>query len=192
MSILMIQILLIAAMPLEIYILVKGIKILRKAFHGKIILELPLSEFTSNFKLEKSGMYSIWWQAGFLTSVPVHLFKPKINNKNSIEAVSLNTSLLSPRTNNFDIACLEVYTFRTKKGDYSIEMVEGSSVNYFQTEVANYFTSNKKFDFSKIKIQIRESQSQFMTLLGIPICLIGGGGLLLSFVLSLLADQIFI
>ena len=191
MSILMIRILLIAAIPLEIYILVKGIKILRKAFHGKIILEFPLAEFTSNFRLEKSGMYSIWWQAGFLTSIPVHLFKPKIINKNSIEVVSLNTSLLSPRTNNFDIARLEVYTFRTKKGDYSIEMVEGSSVNYFQTEVANYFSSNKKFDFSKIKIQIRESQSQFMTLLGIPICLIGGGGLLLSFVLSLLADQIF-
>mgnify|MGYP003604412388 CR=1 FL=1 len=192
MSILMIRILLIAAMPLEIYILIKGIKILRKAIHGKIVLELPLSEYTSNFNIKKSGMFSIWWQAGFLTSIPVHLFKPKIINKNTLENITLDASILSPQTNNFDIARLEVYTFSAKKGDYSIEMVEGSSVNYFQTEVASYFSSNKKFDFNKIKIQIRESQSQFMTLLGIPISLIGGGGLLLSFVLSLLADQVFI
>ena len=191
MSILMIRILLIAAMPLEVYILIKGIKILRKAIHGKIILELPLSELSSNFTLNKSGIYSIWWQASFLTNIPIHLFKPIIKNYDTLQTVPLITSFLSPRTNNFDIARLEAYTFKTKKGNYSIDMVEGSSVNYFQTEVANYFSSNKKFDFNKIKIQIRESQSQFKTLLGIPICLIGGGGLIVSFVFSLLADQLF-
>ena len=78
MSVLLIRILLICAIPLEIYILVKGIKLLRKAFHGKIILELSLDKLSKNFMLTKSGIYSIWWKGQFLQSIPIHVFKPKI------------------------------------------------------------------------------------------------------------------
>lgn len=191
MSVLLIRILLICAIPLEIYILVKGIKLLRKAFHGKIILELSLDKLSENFMLTKSGIYSIWWKGQFLQSIPIHAFKPKIINQTTKEIIPLIPSLLAPRSNDFYEARLEVYTFRAKQGNYILEIVEGTSVNVFQTEIARYFSVNKNFDYIKIRIQIRESQSQLLTLLGIPVCIIGGGGLIVSFVFSLLADQIF-
>lgn len=47
-------------MPIGVYILIKGIKLIRGSFNGKLISETPYSQKIANFSVEEKGIYAVW------------------------------------------------------------------------------------------------------------------------------------
>lgn len=187
MSILTVRILLFCLIPIGIFILFHGIKFLRKSIYGRIILEFPYSSKTERFKIEKPGIYSIWQKGEMFKITPVNEFKPYIYCESTAEKINLRYSLLSPRVNDFSTGRMELFTFKAKEGLYRIELKVGSSIFGLQRML-----SIKSGDTSKYFLQIRESQSQIFAFLGIPMCLIGGFGILGGLIVGILADKIFL
>lgn len=190
MSILLTRILLFCLMPLGAFILYHGIKILRKSFNGKVMLEMPYLQKNGEFTILKSGIYSIWQKGEMFKKTPIDQFSTHIYEKATQQEINLSYSLMSPRSNDFSTGRMEIYTFYASPGVYELRLQDGSSAS-----ILGGFTSKlvplQSVDLSKYFIQIRESQSQLFTLLGIPIVLVGAFGIIGGFVLGLLADQVF-
>lgn len=190
MSITFIRILLFCLMPIGAFILYHGIKILRKAFNGKIMLEIPYLQQSGEFTISKHGIYSVWQKGEVFRKTPLDQFSTHVYEKATNKEISLSYSLMSPRTNDFSSGRMEMYTFSAQSGVYELKLTEGSSASNVGSFVSKLIPLPNA-DLSKYYIQIRESQSQLITLLGIPISLVGFGGLLGGLVMGILADQIF-
>jgi len=120
---------------------------------------------------------------------PVDKFKLHIYEESTNEEINLNFSLLRPQTNNFSTGRMELYRFYAPVGNYKIEFREGSNVSKLESAIGNIIPLSPA-DLSKYFIEIRESQSQLITLLAIPMLLVGVFGAVAGLALGLLADQI--
>ncbi|MEO5911620.1 MAG: hypothetical protein ABIP95_12075 [Pelobium sp.] len=189
--ILYIRIFFFCLIPIGAFILYHGIKILRKSFNGKVMIEMPYLQQKAEFTIIKSGIYSIWQKGELFRKTPLDQFSTHIYEKASQQELNLMYSLMSPRSNDFSSGRMEIYTFDATPGVYELRLESGSSVSAVASFVFK-LVPLPSIDLSKYFIQVRESQSQLFTLLGIPICLAGGFGIIGGFVLGLLADQLFI
>ena len=190
MSIIIIRIFFFCLIPIDAFMLYHGIKILRKAINGKVILDMPYLQQIGEFTILKSGIYSIWQNGEMFRKTPIDQFSTHIYEKATQQEINLSYSLMSPRTNDFSTGRMEIYTFYASPGVYELRLQDGSSAS-----ILGGFTSKlvpfPAVDLAKYFVQVRESQSQWMTLLGIPITLVGAFGIIGGFVLGLLADQVF-
>lgn len=172
-------------------ILSKGIKLLKKPLNGAVVLSLPYTDKVGNFTITKAGIYSIWQKGDLLKKTPINKFKPHIYHTATNKEIILKPSIMSPRSNNFSTGQMEMFTFTAEAGDYELKLLSGSSVSKLQAVVGSAIllaNINPKNYF----IEVRESQSQLLTLLSIPLMLIGLAGVVIGFVVSLLAEQLFI
>ena len=190
MSIITIRIFFFCLMPIGAFLLYHGIKILRKSFNGKVMLEMPYLQQTGEFTIIKSGIYSVWQKGELFKKTPLDQFSTHIYEKATQQEINLSYSLMSPRSNDFSTGRIEIYTFNATPGVYELRLEEGSSLSTVSSFVSK-MVPLPAVDLSKYFIQLRESQSQFFTLLGIPICLAGGFGIIGGFVMGMLADQLF-
>lgn len=191
MSILFIRILLFCCIPVGIFILVKGIKLIRKSFYGPLFLELSYLQGTGQFILTEEGDYSVWHKAPLLRRVPIDKYRPHIYNDLTKEEIKLSRSYTGMQANSFEDGRIELFTFFAGPGTYTLQLKEGSSVSGLQQVISNIIPQPAGADLSKHFIQIRKTQPVLLTLLAIPIIILGGGGIIGGFVLGLLADQIF-
>ncbi|MDE4455714.1 hypothetical protein [Psychrobacter sp. DAB_AL62B] len=191
MSILTLKILLFCLVPVGLFILFKGIMLLRNTFTGKVLLDLPYLDRVGCFTISKSGIYSIWQKGPLFKKTPIAKFRPQIRNTSTDQVINLSDSLMSPRSNNFSSGSIEMFTFNADAGDYELKLVAGSSVSSFQKIIGDVLPL-ADMDLKKYAIEVRKSQSQWLTMLSIPIMLLGFTCTLGGFVLGLLADQIFI
>lgn len=191
MSLLTLKILLFCLVPIGIFILYKGVKLFRNAFTGQVLLELPYLDRMSYFTISESGIYSIWQKGPLLKKTPITKFRPQIRNTSTDQVINLSPSIMSPRSNNFSTGSMEIFTFAADVGDYQLNLVAGSSVSSFQ-EIIGDVLPFADMDLKKYVIEVRKSQSQLLTMLSIPIMLLGFACTLGGFVLGLLAEQIFI
>lgn len=191
MSLLTLKILLFCLVPIGIFILYKGVKLFRNAFTGQVLLELPYLDRMSYFTISESGIYSIWQKGPLLKKTPIAKFRPQIRNTSTDQVINLSPSIMSPRSNNFSTGSMEIFTFAADVGDYQLNLVAGSSVSSFQ-EIIGDVLPFADMDLKKYVIEVRKSQSQLLTMLSIPIMLLGFACTLGGFVLGLLAEQIFI
>ena len=191
MSLLTLKILLFCLVPIGIFILYKGVKLFRNAFTGQVLLELPYLDRMSYFTISESGIYSIWQKGPLLKKTPITKFRPQIRNTSTDQVINLSPSIMSPRSNNFSTGSMEIFTFAADVGDYQLNLVAGSSVSSFQ-EIIGDVLPFADMDLKKYVIEVRKSQSQLLTMLSIPIMLLGFACTLGGFVLGLLAEQIFV
>ena len=63
MNLIILKILFFIYIPIGIFLLVAGIKMVYKVFNTKVIVETQMSEETVSFEITKSGNYSIWIKA---------------------------------------------------------------------------------------------------------------------------------
>ena len=98
---------------------------------------------------------------------------------------------MSPRSNNFSTGQMEMFTFTAKAGDYELKLLSGSSVSKLQSVVGSAIPL-ANIDPKNYFIEVRESQSQLLTLLSIPMMLLGLAGVIGGPVMGLLAEQLFI
>lgn len=190
MSILLTRILLFCLIPLGAFILYHGIKILRKAFNGKVMLEMPYLQKTGEFTIENGGIYSIWQKGEMFKKTPIDQFSTHVYEKVSQQEINLSYSLMSPRSNDFSTGRMEIYTFHATPGIYELRLQDGSSVSNVQGFISKLLPL-QSVDLSKYSIQIRESQSQLFTLLGIPIVLVGAFGIIGGFVFGIIGRPNF-
>ncbi|WP_211224023.1 hypothetical protein [Flavobacterium tegetincola] len=190
MPLLYIRIFFFCLMPIGAFLLYHGIKILRKSFNGKVMLEMQYLQQIGEFTVVKTGIYSIWQKGELFKKTPLDQFSTHIYDKASQQEINLNYSLMSPRSNDFSTGRLEIYTFDASPGVYELRLESGSSVSSVSSFISKTVPL-ASVDLSKYLIQVRESQSQLFTLLGIPICIMGGFGIIGGFVMGMLADQLF-
>ncbi|MFC6267838.1 hypothetical protein [Frigoriflavimonas asaccharolytica] len=184
-----IRILFFCLIPIGVFALLKGIKLIRKSFSGEVLLEIPFSQLSGQFYVAKAGTFSIWQKGKSLTRTPIDKLRPFIYSELTKEELKLNYSLLSPRINDFSTGRMELFTFYAPIGSYKIELKEGTILFGLQNLIAKAIPS-KSIDMTKFYVQIRESQSQVFTFLAIPMIISGMFGIIGGFVLGILADQI--
>ncbi len=184
-----IKILLFCLIPIGIFALVKGIKLLRKSFNGALLLEIPFSPLKTQLYISKAGTFSIWQKGKLLTRTPVDRLRPYIYSALTKKELKLNHSLLSPRTNDFTTGRMELFTFYAPFGNCIIELKEGTSLVGLHNLISKIIPS-KSIDMTKFCIQVRKSQPQVYLFLAIPMVILGMGGIIGGFVLGILADQI--
>ena len=184
-----IRILFFCLIPIGIFVLIKGIKLMRRSFNGKVLLEIPFSQLNGQFYVSKGGTFSVWQKGKLLKRTPVDKVRPFIYRESTKEELKLNYSLLSPRTNDFSTGRMELFTFYAPIGNYKVELKEGTSLFGFQNVISKAMPSTV-IDKTEFSIQIRESQPQIFTFMAIPMLILGMGGIIGGFVLGILADQI--
>jgi len=189
MNLTLIRILFFCLIPIGIFILIKAIQLLRKTFNGKVVLEIPYLQNGGQFSVTKAGYFSVWQKGQMFKRTPIDKFKLYIFEELTKEAIKLRFSLLRPQTNNFSTGRIELYRFYAPIGNYKIEFREGSNISKLESLVGNIIPL-QSVDLSKYFIEIRESQSQIITFLAIPMLLLGFFGTVGGLVLGLLADQI--
>ena len=191
MSILSIRTLLLILILIGIFIVFKAIKLFKNAFNGDVLLALPYHDSVGNFTVSKSGIYAIWHKGPPFKKTPLAQFRPHISNTATDTEIKLNHSILSPRSNNFDTGRMELFTFLAEVGHYELKLVPGSSTSRLQAAVGNAIPL-ADIDLSRYFIEVKESQSQILTILAIPLLLLGILGIVGSLVLGLLAEQFFV
>ena len=189
MSIILLRVLFFCLSPIGIFILIKGITLIRKTFNGKILLEIPFLENSSEFSVTEAGNFSIWQKGEAFKRTPVDKFKVRIFKAITNEEIKLNTSLLSPRTNDFSTGRMELYHFFAPVGSYRIIFQQGSNVSGFGSLIGNMLPV-QPINLSKYFIQIREAQPQINSLIAIPMILLGVLGTVGGIILGILAEQV--
>ncbi len=183
------KILLFCLVPIGLFILFKGIKLLMSAFNGKVLLELPYNNSVGHFTISKPGTYSIWQKGPLFNKTPAAKFRPQVRNTDTRIEVKLPSSILSSRANGFSEGRMQLFTFKADTGNYELILGAGTSVSSFQTMIAKAIPL-ADINLEHYFIEVRESQPEFLTLLSILIILLGFGSAVAGLVLGLLADQL--
>ena len=184
------RILFFCLVPVGVFILVKGIKLILKSFNGAILLDLPFTQKSGVFSISEAGHFSVWHKGTLRRKAPLGKFRPRVYNQITQGEIQLNHSLMSPRVNGFSTGRMELFTFYAMAGNYILDLAEGSSVSGLQQLIGNIIPV-KPIDLSQYFIQVRASQSQLLTLLAIPLILLGAAGIACGLVFGILADKFF-
>ena len=187
MTILYYKILLFCVMPLGLLLLIIAIRMLWRATNGKILLTLPFNDRLGTFTVTQAGVYSIWHKGPILKKTPAGDFKPHIINLATNEVVKIKASIMSPRSNGFSTGRMELFTFNAPAGEYELSLIAGSSVSSFQKAIAKVVPL-ANIDLNQYFIEIRQSQSQLLTMLSIPLLLLGMAGMVCGLVFGLLIE----
>ena len=185
------KILLFCLVPIGLFILFKGIKLLMNGFNGKVLLELPYNNRAGLFTISKAGTYSIWQKGPLFKKTPVAKFRPQIRNTANHQVIKLHYSILSPRVNGFSDGRMKLFTFKADTGNYELILGAGTSIFSFQDILAKAIPL-ADIDLEHYFIEVRESQSEFVNLLSILIILLGVGCTVAGFVLGSLADTLIL
>ncbi len=182
------KILFFSLIPIGIFILIKGIQLIKKTFYGKVLLEIPYLQKIGHFSVTKAGKISINHKGQSFRRTPIDKFTPHIYNEETHQEVKIHYSLIRPRTNDFSSGRMEVYYFYAPVGKYRLELKDEENLLKNEGVIAN-MTSAKPIDLSKYFIEIRETQSSVITFIAILLITFGGVGIIGGFVLGLLSDQ---
>ncbi len=184
------QILFFCLIPAGIVILFFSIKLVRKNFSGDIILEIPYTQKSAGFVIEKPGHYSIWHKGQYFRKAPLDEFRPIIINESTGDKTGLTPSIFRPNSNNGRTARMELFRFRLAAGRFRLELSEGSSISGLENALINGIPA-KKAEPVNYFIQIRESQPFLNVILGILLMALSGFCMIGGLVLGILANQIF-
>lgn len=103
--------------------------------------------------------------------------------------MKLQFSLLRPQANGLSKGRMELFRFYAAIGNYKIEFRKGSNILKIESLIGNILNLEDS-DLKQYSIEIRESQPQIMTFLGILMLLLGMCATVGGLVLGILADQI--
>jgi len=184
------QLLLFCLIPVGIILLIFSIKLTKKTFSGNIILEIPYSRKSAEFILSSPGKYSIWHKGQYFRKAPLDEFKPEIIDQATGLKIRLSSLLLRPNSNNGKTARMELFRFTAPAGKYTLLLTEGSSISGIENSLIGLVNA-KMVDYDKYFIQVRESQSLFIVLIGIVLIVLSGLCMIGGLVFGILADQIF-
>lgn len=179
--------------PIGIYILIKAIQQLRRAFNGNILADISYSTKRADFTVPAAGHYAIWQKGRLFKRTPVNQFRPLITNNLTHETVVLSPTILGMSSGDGYESRMVLFNFKAVAGDYRIELVEGSSVRGIQRLLADRLTppGSAPPDPAHYSIQVRQSIPFYLTLISIPLLILGAFCIIGGLVVGLLAPKIF-
>jgi hypothetical protein len=190
MSLLTIRILFFCLVPLGIFLLIKGIRLLRKSFTGELLLEISLEQKEGDFLIAKQGEYAIWQKGKIFMKTPLASIRPVIYDNQSKEAVHLYPAMMRIRSNSFSKSQMEIYTFHATPGNYSLKLERGSSISAPEKFITGLIPA-KEVEPSEYFILIREKQPVIYLVAGILMTILSAGCLLCGIIFGTLAEQLF-
>ncbi len=189
MPILYYRILFFSGIPIAGFLLYKGIRLMRRSFAGKVLVEAPFEVPETPFEITQAGIYAIWVQGLLYKRNPLDQLRPVVLNAQTGEAADLSKSVFSPRSTGFTTGRMELGTFSAEPGNYKLRIVEGTDLSLIQQAIGSVLPAGTP-DLKKFRIQVRQSQSQWWVLLALPMMIAGGCGIIFCFVFGLLADKL--
>ncbi len=169
-----------------VFLLLKGIRLLRKSFYGPLLLEISFAQATGEFSLPQAGLYAIWQKGPLIRRTPVATIQPHIYEAITNRELSLTRSLSGKQTSDRRAKRIEIFTFSAPAGRYRMEIetdLPASKLDAFMEGVfplpvhpADYF------------LQIRETQPGLWSLVGFFAVLLGALGIMAGLVLGILAE----
>ena len=171
------RILLFCLIPAGIYLLVIGIKWIRKALGGAVLLDIPLRQSEAIFTVEKEGNYAIWQKGRFLGRVAVTVPLPTIYNEQTGEKLRLDYPFATVRSNNGSTGKIRMLTFYASAGKYHYQLFANT---FEQNNWLDKNRSGKKSNIDNLSLEIKESRPAIWLVLGILIlilsafCIISG------------------
>lgn len=184
------QLLFYGLIPVGIISLYFSIKFSQKAFSGNIIFEIPYTQKSGSFSIEKPGTYSIWHKGQFFTKAPLDEFKPEITNTSTGEKIKLSSNLFRPNANNGLTARMELFRFDAPAGNYTLNLPEGSSISGVENSLIKMVPA-RKTDIAQYFIQVRESRPFYQIIFGIVLLTVSGLLIIFGLVFGILSPQIF-
>jgi hypothetical protein len=189
MSLIIFRILFFCLVPVGIFILVKAIRMLKGVFNGEVLAEIPFTQKEVRFEVKKAGVYAVWQKGRLFQRTPVDKFALQIHREPSGEQVPLHISIFRPHLNGMDTGRMEMNRFSAEPGSYLLQIVEGSSVSFFE-RVFSSVIPGKPVNYSEYFIQVRESRPVYYILAAIPLFTLCGFCIIGGFVAGLLAPDI--
>ncbi|MGE9312254.1 hypothetical protein ACLOAU_11430 [Niabella sp. CJ426] len=183
------RILFFCLIPIGVFFLVKGIRLMRKSLNGVVLLEIPYLQKAGQFTVAKAGHFSIWQRGSLMKRTPIDQFRPSVYNERTSEPLKLSFSVMRLQVNSFSVGRIQIYGFYAQPGDYRLQLEDGTSVSKLESLVAKVVPL-PGIDLAKYFIEVRTSQSPVFIFLAIPLILLGAFGIIGGLVLGLLADQI--
>lgn len=190
MKLILVRIVLISLIPLGAIVLFKAIRLIKKSFSGKTLLEIPFKQKSSTFFISEQGVYSIWQKGDMFKKLPVDKFRPVVTNLTTGEIPGLSSSVFRPNSNDGRIFKMKLFSFRASPGTYKLEITEGSSITGIERIISTLFPF-KEVNLDNYFIQIRESQPFYITATGILLIIFSGIMMIGGLVFAILAEQIF-
>lgn len=184
------RILFFSMVPVGIFVLVKGIRLIRKSLFGAVLLELPYLKQSGLFTVVKPGKHAVWYKGTLFRRIPADKFRPRIFNSVTNEEIDLSFSIVASHVNGFSDGRIEVFTFDAPAGDYRMELTESSDAPALLRFMAKIIPDIKTVDLKQFFIQVRKSEPRVYTFLAIPVILLGAFGIIGGIVLGILADKL--
>ncbi len=201
MDVLYIKVLFFSCIPLGICLLIIGIRRLRKFFNTKILAETRmLAGETVSFELEKPERIAVWIKAPLRKLNYLDRVKITVYNQDKQEYVKLCYKFFQVRFNGFSEGRVKRYFFWAEAGNYKVEIVEGSSLLFIEKLMGNLlkfsplfflFLSIKRADVNNCFFQVRENKAPFYGFFSILMTVLGAAGIIVGFILGILADLIW-
>jgi hypothetical protein len=173
------QLLFLGLVAAGIVLLIFSVKLVKKTYSGRVILEIPYALKSAEFVLDKPGNYSIWHRGQFFSEAPLEEFRPGITDLSDGSSIELSARLFRPHANNGRNARMEIFRFSAPAGKYRLELKEGSSISRAEQKLIDAIPAGRA-DENQYFLQVRESQPLLLSLSGIAgmalggICITGG------------------
>jgi len=188
------QILFFSGIPIGIFLLVVGIKMLRKFFSSQnTVMEIPLSDKTMDFEIIKQGRYAVWVKAPVFQKNHLDKVKLQLYNKDKQEYIKLWHIFVRPQSNNGSAGQLKYLFFRAEAGNYRAEIVEGSNIcktlifiEKLMLILTLVYSRFKEADMNKCFFQVRENTPPLYGLRGTLTTVLGGVSILVGIVFSVI------
>ena len=184
------QILFFSLIPAGVILLIFSIKLVKKSFSGEIIHEISYFHKSTEFKITKPGIYSLWHKGQFFRKAPLSEFRPEITEKFTGMKIKLRPSLFRLNSNDGRTARMELFRFYAIPGEYTLNLIEGTSISGIEKSLTGLIPA-KKADPDKYFIQVRVSQPRITLLAGILLITLSGFCIIGGFVIGILSGQIF-
>lgn len=188
MIIILLRIALFCLIPAGILLLIKTLRMLKKTFNGKVMVEIPFTQKEITFHLAESGVYAIWQKGQLFRKTPVDQFEMQLSRESDGAGVTLTTALLRPNMNGFETGRMEMKRFYAESGKYKLILRESSESSSFEQVFSELFPG-KMVDYDKYFIQIRESGPAYQMFLAVLLFLLSGFLIIGGFVCGLLLPQ---
>lgn len=188
MSVLLFRILMFACVSAGIYFLVRAIRMLRKTFNGKLIIEIPFTQKKTAFRIEAKGVYAIWQKGQLFRKTPVNEFKLSLTNQLTGEEIRLRPTWFRVYSNGWDTGRTELKKFSAESGTYNLDITASNNDHQVEKFLTNLIPI-KAVDEDKYFIEVRESQPVYYMLFAIPVMALSGLMIIAGFIGGLVGAE---
>lgn len=171
------SILLLCLIPAGIFLLIYGIKCIRKSVGGAVVLNVPLVQTEARLTVPKDGNYAIWQKGKSIRQMAAKMPVPDIYNEQTGEKLRLQIPFAVVRTNDGSNGRIRVFTFYASAGQYRYQLPanSGASTSWLQK-----IRTNDRIDPAKCFIEVKENRPASLLVWGILVvilaafCIIAG------------------